>query len=174
MVIAKHQLKKKMEKDKGYMQSSKATQTAVFAKLEEELDERRFRAQSSGKLSHYLITVNYLHALAEWLEGALKKVHSKWDAIQVEIDMRQHQSVLGKRKRSENDEKKSSKMPRPLKHLLGIGGAIEQIERVEYFRGLELLQKNGFKSPAEKQQWVEWRDNLEPDLLARLTDEQWQ
>jgi hypothetical protein len=37
---AKHQLKKKIEKDKSYMQLSKTTQTTVFTKLEEELDER--------------------------------------------------------------------------------------------------------------------------------------
>lgn len=171
---AKHQLKKRLKKDSAYISAPMAKKEAIRAKVEEELDENRFRSWSSGKLSHYIITVFYLQAIAEWLEKELKRVHRKWDDIDLEMDMRKHQQVLGKRKRSSVDEKKTVSEPGPVKYLAGFGGALEQIMRMEYQRGHMLLKTNSFKNPAEKDQWVQWCNELSPEELSIVTRDDWQ
>lgn len=170
---AKYQLRKRLGEDAEYKQASQGKKDAIFAKLEEDLDEKRFRARKSGKLSQLLTMAFYLHIIAEWLEKALATVHAKWDEIELKVDMRNHEKVLGKRKHSEVEEDHTVYLARSAKHLFGVGGALQSVMRKEYKRGLKNLQTNSFESQAAKDQWIAWRDELEPEELAMLTSNEW-
>lgn len=101
-------------------------------------------------------------------------MHKKWDDIELQVDLRNHSAALSK---ISGDKKKTAspeKGKRAAERVFGSGGALEKIMRQEYERGVSLLTTNKFESKAEKEQWVEWRDNLTAEELAMVTCSDWQ
>jgi hypothetical protein len=171
---AKYQLKKKLLKDPEYVKASATEQEKCLTKEEEKLAERRFKDKKSGKLSQYFITYFCLHIIAEWLETRLLGVHSKWDDIEHQVDIRKHDRTLAKLDSLTKKPSQSRSKARGEERLFGSGGALEKIMRDEYARGLKKLKTSSFESQAAKEEWEKFRDDLTPEELAILTREDWQ
>jgi hypothetical protein len=171
---ARYQLKKRLEKDPEYVKASLMQREKRLAKEEEKLADRRFQDNKSGKLSQFFITYLYLRYTAEWLETKLISVHSKWDNIKHQVDIRKHDRTLDKLKGLKEKQPKSKDRARGEEQLFGSGGALEKIMRDEYTRGVKMLETNSFESQAAKEEWEKFRDELDPEELAMVTGQDWQ
>jgi hypothetical protein len=60
---------------------------------------------------------------------------------------------------------------RAAKRLFGSSGALEKIMRDEYRQGLAKLQANSFETKAEKDEWVNFHNDLSPQDLALVSDD---
>lgn len=169
---AKYQAKKRLEKDEKYCSATSAKQTVLLSEAEEALAEARFRDMKSGKLSQHFITYIYLQEIAEWLEDKFLAAHKKWDAIELEVDLRDHQAAL--QKIGEAPQKDIAVTPKERAsragvRLFGPGGAMQKILHDEYQRGLKKLNTNTFESAAAKEEWTRFRDELSPETLSMVS-----
>jgi hypothetical protein len=89
--------------------------------------------------------------------------------------MRQHRVAISKSAKPSQSEEKSAEEygSRVEERLYGSGGAFEKILRNAYNEGFAKLQANKFESKAAKDEWLEFRNNLTPEELALVTDNNW-
>ncbi|CAN9144786.1 unnamed protein product [Alternaria alternata] len=153
---ARHNLKKKLNKDKGYNNLDERDQKKIMEQRWEKVAEKRFENHSS----------------AEWLEAQLQVAHTKWENAYHEADLRRHQSKV--EAALEADDPKEDKMPRVHQRIHGRYGVLDVIQRKAYFEGQEQLKNNSFDSKKQKERYQEWVDGLKPEELAIYMDKDWE
>ncbi|KAG9384346.1 Dimer-Tnp-hAT domain containing protein [Pyrenophora tritici-repentis] len=94
---------------------------------------------------------------AEWLETNLTHVHRKWDAITKQVDMRKHEITIAK---------VLSKDDKPTHDISGRG-----IARIY---GSAKLNNNDFESKEAKREFEKFVEELTPDEMKVVTDNDWQ
>jgi hypothetical protein len=87
--------------------------------------------------------------------------------------MKNHQVALNKLGEATPKQKGAPAKSRAAQRLFGSGGAWEKIVRDEYWRGLKKLNTNSFETKAAKEEWEKFRNELSPEELALVMDEQW-
>jgi len=149
---ARYNLKKRLKKTEAYNKAKENMQEEILRSEQEKLDENRYRAMKSGKLSQLFITGLYLQASAEWLEPALDIVHKKWDRIFHEVDLRKHTRALEKVSQVTTTPH-TGNSSRTYTRIYSSGGVLEKIMRRTYNNGLQKLQDNSFESKEAKKEW---------------------
>ncbi|KAI0568676.1 hypothetical protein TUN199_11550, partial [Pyrenophora tritici-repentis] len=110
---------------------------------------------------------------AEWLETNLTHVHRKWDAITKQVDMRKHEITIAK-VLSKDDKPTHDISGRGIARIYGSGGVLQKILRKTYQEGLAKLNNNDFESKEAKREFEKFVEELTPDEMKVVTDNDWQ
>jgi hypothetical protein len=164
---AKHQLVKKCDKLQTYQSLSDSEKEKFFATKLEVLEQKRFDEKKSGKLSQALITLIYLQLLAEWMTAALARVHRKWEDIYHQVDLKNHQAIIEKKKASK-DSSPANIQSRSALRVFGSGGVLQKIMHRTYQDGLAKLNTNSFENKQAKDEWLAFVEGLSPDELKMV------
>ncbi|KAI4924157.1 hypothetical protein J4E86_011826, partial [Alternaria arbusti] len=153
---AKHQVEKKLRREKSYQAMSRAAQRAALKTAQEAVEQKRLSNRQSVK----------------WLQPALAAVHEKWADAPLPADPRPLSKVLEGASVSK-DHPGAAPLNRAALRIYGGGGALELIMRNTYCDGFAKLQANSFKSPEAKKEWTDFVARLQPSELVMVKDEHW-
>ena len=87
--------------------------------------------------------------------------------------MKNHRVALNKLREATPRQKGDPAKSRAAQRLFASSGTWEKILRDEYRRGLKKLNTNSFETKAAKEEWEKFRNELSPEELALVIDEQW-